>query len=168
MNSSVAGLDSDRERPAPWLPWRVGGVALTFACVAGLLSGCVENVGAVQVSVVGGEFAVAFCNAQTISSLSFEQLRPGDNRAVKWPTLWEATGPIGVNAGDVVVATESADGWTSGDHVTLDTSQGVDYRVDVESEEYGTYSPTVKSPRGGLKEGEWITTSGEITELPCT
>lgn len=165
MRSTVGPRHTSARRRAP-----LCGTGLAVLGLSALsLSGCVENIGPVEVSVVGGELAVAFCDAVDVDAISVEQLSLNDDRGSQWPILWSGAGSARIDSGEVVVAGSDMDGVksTPGD-VEFDPANGIAYRVYVRSQQYGDFSPTFKPPIDGFREGVWVTTNGSTHDgMPC-
>lgn len=173
MSSFVTGPDRSSRTGNSRIRWynkRLIGCALILLALPSGLSGCVlgENIGAVQVSVLDGTLAVAFCSSQTIETLRLEQLTASDERSKNWPQLWRSSDRVHVKAGDIIAVGNALSRESGVSYVDFDSTEGTEYRVYVESDEYGVYSPTIRSPEGGLKEGEWVSTDGRIWSHPCS
>lgn len=138
----------------------IGVVSTTSGCIM------VENNGPVQVSVVDGSFAVAFCADLTVESL--EVWRNGlEGSQDTWELMWQGEGPLSVHEGEVFTLDASAEGFRSVvEGVTFKSDDSVRYSVQVVTSSEQSQSVFVAS-EGGLIEGKWIGTQQELASEPC-
>lgn len=152
--------------------FRMGQVlaAIVGFAVLVALSGCGENYGPVQLSVIDGKMAVAICDDQTIDSIVIYQLPPGGNRDRDLRVLWDARGPRALEAGDIISPDQHVEAFeTKAFADVFESAEGYSYQISVTLSSGGpNYSPVFRSPAGGLKDGVWLKTDGGAVSESCT
>ena len=143
------------------------GAAVMFAVVA--IAGCVRvsDASPVELSVVGGKLALAFCMNQNLRALEVTQRQSGaspeDERVI-----WSGSGSVDLAVGDVIVLGDDVDGMSTtslGEDVY--TGAGSTIFISARYGESGSYDPSIVVGDSGLVEGEWLASSGARFDEPC-
>jgi len=135
------------------------------------LSACtlIENYGPIQMSTVGGDMALAFCEEGTIESITVAQLAPGEKDRVNgWKLVWDARGPYKLVKGEVVVVNESTAGFASSSFSDVfEPTAGYEYEVNLLLDDGTSFGPVLTSPQRGLVQDTWLTSTGRVSSQPC-
>ncbi len=142
-------------------------VSLTavVASALALLTGCIPVSGPVAIGTLNGEFRVAVCKELIVESAYASVREPGHNSV----RFWEASGQVTIPAGSIVRLDEESFGMELGlySEPTLTSGSKLWFTF------LGKLDPNTGTiaefavPDGGVQDGMWLTSDGEIQQSPC-
>ncbi|MGM1017306.1 MAG: hypothetical protein ACQEW8_07195 [Actinomycetota bacterium] len=143
---------------------------LLGAALAAGLAGCNLNWeirGPYSLGVQDGQFLLAVCESIEIDSIRVsEDLQ--DSNATSTHLIWEASGPLTVNPGRILIVGAENEGLTNVAVAKPARLSEVRYlRVRVNEGQRAELAASIYIPDHGLAEGEWATPTGEIRDVAC-